>query len=140
MMLPDDSYRPSAGYLLALGGGCLGLTFGSLPIGAVWEMSRGVDPYDAMSGPTTIVFAISYIPLFAVRLIFWPRSSPQLRALTRRLLTGFLIVSFLEAIAAAVFPAVYGATSASTIVILFAILAVLCQVGTVVWLVRYRRV
>ena len=140
MMLPDESYRPSAGYLLALLGGCLGLTFGSLPIGAVWEVSRGVDPYDALSGPTTIVFATSYIPLFALRLIFWPRSSQRLRMFTRRLLTGFLIVSFLEAIAAVVLPVVYGATSASTIVVLFAILAVLCQVGTVIWLVRYRRV
>ena len=140
MMLPDESYRPSAGYLLALLGGCLGLTFGSLPIGAVWEVSRGVDPYDALSGPTTVVFAVAYIPAFALRLIFWPRSSPQLRAFTRRLLTGFLIVSFLEAIAAVVLPAVYGATSASIIVIPSAIIAVLCQIGTVIWLVRYRRV
>ena len=132
--------KPKAGYLLSLCAGLVGFTFDAIALGAIDLAHNGRDATEALSGVGTFAFGYIILLCFAMRLIFWPRSSERVRVCVRAVLTGTLVISLLCAVIGVVLLACGFSPGRSGLAIYFAVPAALCQVGSVVWLLRYRRV
>lgn len=142
-LLDPGDRKPTFGYLLSLCAGCVGLPLDAISLGAMDQARRGGDPTDAISGVGTAAVIVMFVLAFAMRLIFWPKATPIIRTITRASLVVGLGASILGAVTAVGWLAVGGGGRggvARFLALWFATPAVLCQVGTVVWLVRYRRV
>ena len=131
--------KAPTGYILSAVGGCLALTFTVFVLGAIWESSRGHNPLDVFNGVGVAGFVFSYAPIFIMRLIFWPKASVVWKSAARLFMTAFFAASLMATVVALVLLAGPAGLKAGGMTYWMA-LAALCQVGAVVWLVRYRRV
>ena len=138
-MITGSGVKPSPGYLYSLCFGCLGAFFLSLAISGALVARNGGDPESTVKIPGTIFFILAYVPLFAMRLIFWPPASPSLRVFVRRFIT-LVFVATVIATAVSIFMTVSVAGAKDFgMFIYFTVIASLCQIASVTWLVRYRQ-
>lgn len=127
-----------AGYLLSLGMALVSLPCLGIGLGGLLIQRRAGNPLDAMNGVGFVCFVAAFGVVFAMRLIFWPKAPPALRAAVRGAIT-LLLCTLLAASAYAVFVAATTSNADGTS-FYFVVLAALSQIGTVVWLLRYRSV
>ena len=134
----QPSIRPSFGYLLSLAAALVGLVCMSTGLGGALIGRSGGDPIDALNSYTIVTFVGMYGLAFAMRLIFW-RSAP---AALRRAVRLLLIVVFVAAMPLSVTGLILSISMQATmhhgIAIYFSVIAVACQVGSLIWLFRYR--
>ena len=130
----NDSRRPSAGYLLSLTVACTAIPSTAIALGAGWNAHHGVDPANAIGGVGAAALVLGYGLLFAMRLIFWPKASQAVQSLVRTIVSVVLAGSLL----ATAFALWSLTRNGGFLVVWFTVLAALCQIGTAVWLIRYR--
>ena len=138
----ERGLRPiSPGYLGSLAAAMLGLVFACIGVGAISEARLGHDQDLALDEYGVPAFLFAGAIGFTFRLIFWRRIPPVWQGRVRTLMTLIvgLEVTGVIAVVAWFFRAAppqasgLGGTAGSTI-----LLAALGQVGSVIWLVRYR--
>ena len=144
MVLTDTQSRtPSAGYGWSVLPAIAGVFFLFVSLYGSWLQSQGHSPVDAMNWPGDVAFAAIFVLLFAMRLIFWSRSPPALQAAVRTAFTalfGLTVILSAVAVVYALFVTHHGGPHAEPLFITcFTALAALCQIGSVIWLMRYRR-
>lgn len=137
--------RPSPWYLFHLAIAMAGIAFLVFGFGGELRIRAGLDAFQALNheGLAAFVFALSLGYLF--RLIFWRRIPSPYQALVRNLLSLILcaeialavVTIFLLTTQGNVQPV--GGESSSIVVVVFTSLGTLCQISTVIWLLRYRR-
>lgn len=132
--------RPSAGYLLSVGLASLGFTFAACVVGGTWNADHGLDAISVLNGVGAVAFAFSYSPLFVLRLIFWDRSSALSRKVSRLFISSFIMFSIILSVVAVLMVLsthqLHGASAA--LIFTFTVLAAFCQIGSTIWLIRYR--
>ena len=129
--------RMSMGYGASLTIGLVSLPFLGIALGGIVLLARGGDPLDAINGSGLICFIAAYALLFLMRFILWKRSPPAVRNAVRMFLTLVLVSLFVAT----------GYTLVRTVeqtevpgwLLYVVALAALCQIGTVLWVVHYRR-
>ena len=137
--MSDAALRPiPPGYLLTLSLALVSLPCLGIGLGGLLIQRRGGHPLDAMNGVGLVCFVAAYAVVFSMRLIFWPKAPPGLRAAVRVAITLVLCV-LLVASAYAVFVAATTSNADGTS-FYFVVLAAFSQVATVIWLLRYRKV
>ena len=127
------------GYLYSMAAALVGLPcIGTGLGGALIGRARG-DPIDAMDSYTVAAFLFMFAVAFAMRLIFWPSAPAGMRRTVRLLITAIFaieiplaLLAFVEAIS------LPHSTKHGAIAVTFSVFAVLCQVGSVMWLLMYR--
>jgi hypothetical protein len=137
-----SSVEPSGPYQISLAGGVLGLPFLAMSLGGVFNALHGANPVDAAGWPGTPAFIGMFAVVFTARLIFWDRTPPNVKALVRLLITALMGLEVLLAALAVVltvtdwsaFGPHYG-----FFIGWFTFFAALCQIGSVIWLLKYRR-
>lgn len=137
--------RPTAGYYASLGFALVGIVFVAMGIGGSLDARAGVDAFDALdhAGLPALIFV--WFLLYAFRLIFWGRVSPHVQNLVRNALTLLLCIE-VAAAAVALFLMItapdappLGGSSRTIMIVCFTVPAVLCQIATLTWLIRYRK-
>ena len=133
---PAESLRRmSRGYGVSLAFGVVSITFLGFCLSGLYFLRHGGDPMNALGAPGLTCFVSGFALLFVHRLILWKRTSPRLRNLVRDgfrcLFALLLLLSALAVLLVILQPAAPG------FIIFFTVAAVLCQIGTVLWLFRY---
>lgn len=131
--------KPSTGYVLSL-------TFASVAtafIGIALEEGFGVDhngkPAGALQDAGTLGVIIMFGLMFTARLVFWIRIPQHVQSLVRGIMTGIFALSLVGTAALLVGCTVgTGARGSPGGFLTFTVLAALCQIATLIWLVRYR--
>ncbi len=142
MSAPGDlpQTRPSTGYLASMAAALVGLPCLGTALGGVLIGRSGGDPIDALDNYTTVTFLFMFVLAFAMRLIFWPSAPPALRRAVRALLTAIFALSMPLAVFALVQSLTLPQSAKhSFVAVIFSIFALLCQIGSLTWLLRYRR-
>ena len=144
MVFTDPQSRnPSAGYGWSVLPAITGVFFLFLSLYGTWLQSQGRSPIDAMNWLGDVAFAGIFVLLFAMRLIFWSRSPPALQGAVRLAFTalfGATVVLSAVAVVVAFIVTGRGGPHAEPVFIgCFTALAALCQIGSVIWLLRYRQ-
>ena len=138
-----QSRTPSTGYSISIIFALAGVFFLFVAMLGTYLESNGRDPIDAFDLPGQIAFACMFLLLFAARLIFWSRSPPRLQSLVRAAITALFcltVVLTVVTVVWAVFVMARGGPHAQPVLIgAFTTFAALCQVGSVIWLLRYRQ-
>lgn len=137
--------RPSTWHLFHLAMAIVGITALSIGLGGELRIRAGLNGTDALNheGVAALVFALSLG--YAFRLIFWGKVPPHDQALARNLLSLILCAEIVLAVVALYLRATQGdvqpADGAAGMVVatVFTVAGVLCQISTVIWLLRYRR-
>ena len=134
-----SSSPPSPGYLLSIAFACVGFDCLGISIGGGLIARAGGDPMRAMDVDGMVTFVLAYAIIFASRLIFFKGVGQPVRDAVRNVIT----ITFCAEIVATVFSiwlAVFGppSTYALSLPVWFTTVAVLCQIGTLVWLLGYR--
>ena len=127
----------SAGYLASYGFAVVGIPFLAIGLGATIDQRAGRDPREAVSGVGFVAFVFMFVMVFAVRLVFWNRVSADLQALVRAVLSLVLATELIAAVVALGMAPWQGAHGAG-LATWFTVLGVICQIATLIWLVRYR--
>lgn len=138
---PQDTIaarRPSSGYSVSFAFACTAIAF----IGVALEEGFGAGHTDTGSifgQAGTIGLLFAFATGFAVRLVFWTRMSRDIQSLVRTAITAIFALSILMTmILAAICLYRLGSGAASAGMTAFTILSALCQIATIIWLVRYR--
>ena len=128
--------RVSPGYTISLALSLLSFPFDGMALGGLSLLKRGQDPVAALDSPGLICLAAAYLPAFLVRLVFWRRSSPALREGVRT----FVVIVLCALLALTTYTVVRTTLSSGVPgwMVAFVILAFLCQIATLAWLIRYR--
>ncbi len=140
----SGSRTPSSGYVVSLVSAVAGLFFITLTLVGAVLARAGRDSVAATGWPGQTAFAGSFLILFASRLVFWNRSPPALQQFVRSALTILLCGALgLAAVALVLASGVVAGERSPRVHPVFLIgvagLAALCQVGTIVWLLKFRR-
>ncbi len=139
MKPPGGGLRPAPPwYLITFAVGVLTLPFLGIGLGGVLLARAGHDPFDSINYIGTPCLAVAFGLAYAMRLIFWRRSSSSLAASVRKALTivmGFFVFATASAIVVCFIP---GTTPGWAVY--FIVLATLSQSATITWLVKYRTV
>ncbi len=137
-----QSRSPSAGYGWSVLPAITGVFFLFMSLYGSWLQSQGRSPIDAMDWVGDVAFAAIFVLLFAMRLIFWSRSPPALQGAMRLAFTalfGATVVLSAVAVVYALLVTSHGGPHAEPVFIAcFTALAALCQIGSGIWLLRYR--
>lgn len=137
--MKQGGLRPiPAGYLLTLGLAITALPFLGIGLGGILLGRAGQDPFDAWDTIGTTCFVGMFALGFAMRLIFWQRSSPVLVMAVRNLLTIVLALLAIATVYALIVAFGPGETPGWTLI--FVVGAALALIPNMIWLVRYRRV
>ena len=135
--------RFSTGYGVTVGIALAGLVFVSITAGAVFEARTGGDPESAINPFGLFGFLLTWTFLYLIRLIFWEKMSERRQAQMRAIVTGLLTLEVLTTVLVAVLLMAGAGRSSTdpsaTTAIWTCVVAALCQIATVTWLVRYRR-
>lgn len=135
--MPDaPSSVPSSGYSWSLIVAALGVTATTLALMGALYLRAGRDPVDAVGLPGQVAFAASFGLLFATRLIFSPTRTTATKAAVRGALAAVLGVEVVLAGIAAVL--VLSGPPPGLFLGIALALALICQAGTLIWLLRYR--
>lgn len=128
---------PTTGYSLSLIVALVGFTFTVVSLFGILYSRNGRNPLDAYGLPGEIAFACSFGLLFLTRLIFSDKRSPDLQGVVRTIISIVLAVEVAAALVAATL--IYSSAHVvSSFLYYFVVIALLCQLGSVLWLVRYR--
>ncbi len=121
----------------------LGAFFLFLSLYGSYQQSIGHSPIDAMNWVGDVAFAGIFVLLFTLRLIFWSRSPPALQSALRLAFTVFFGLTVVLSAVAVVYAFVVtgrgGPHAEPVFIACFTALAALCQIGSVIWLLRYRQ-
>jgi hypothetical protein len=134
--------EPGRGYQISFFVAALGLFFTPVALVAIHNAQAFSDPLRGIATPVDVSFVCPFLAIFTCRLIFWERSPPLLRDAVRALLTAVMAVTAGLGVAALVLAVAllsHIAVRGAIFVGVFATLAALCQIGSVTWLLRYRR-
>ncbi|TWB65603.1 hypothetical protein FBZ87_12121 [Nitrospirillum amazonense] len=137
--------RPSTGYYLTLGLALPGIVFAATSIAASLQIRAHADPFDILNPVGLPALLFVWFLLYAFRLIFWGKMPAQMQNLVRTLLTLVLCLEVLAGLAA--FILVWNLPTEDLVrgqagfimVEWFTTIAVLSQIATVIWLLRYRK-
>lgn len=129
---------PTTGYSICLIVALVGLTVTVVSLFGILYARNGRDPLDAYGLPGEIAFACSFGLLFLTRLIFSDKRSPGLQGVVRMIISVVLMIEVVAALAAATL-ILTGAHAVGSFLSYFIAIALLCQIGSVSWLVSYRR-
>ena len=134
--------RFSTGYGVSIGFALVGLVFLFIAGGAIIEARGGNDPNRAINLFGLPGFLLMWVFLYLIRLIFWHKVSQQRQAQVRMLVSGLLSIEVVVTIFVSALLMSGGGRSASDPSALTAVttcvMAAICQVATVTWLIRYR--
>lgn len=101
----------------------------------------GGDPIDAFDSYTVIAFLFMFALAFAMRLIFLPQASAGLKRTVRILLSASFALSIPLALLGLVMSlSLPQSTKHGFVAIAFSVFALVCQTGSVFWLLRYSAV
>ncbi|MDE1150609.1 MAG: hypothetical protein PW843_29010 [Azospirillaceae bacterium] len=128
--------RPSPGYLFHFALAAVGITFLAIGLDGSLKLRAGADPMDAMDGAGLVAFLFSWLLVFGFRLIFWGKVPAPGQHLVRTVLIGIFAVEIVCAVAAL---ALLFTGPGSVLVTVFTLAGVLCQISTIVWLIRHRQ-
>lgn len=132
--------RASLGYIYTLGAACIGFALFGFGLGGTLIGRTGGNPLNAFNVDIVVMFILGYAILFATRLLFWPPVPPALRACVRLVVTVIFVLEVPIALVGLVLALnLPPSTPYVTFPISFSIFTVLFQIGTVWWLLRYRR-
>ena len=138
-----QSRTPSGGYGWSFAAGLLGALFLFLAMYATYLQSVGRDPIDCMDWPGQVAFACMFLLMFAARLIFWSHSPPKLQNAVRTGITALFCLTVVLSAVTVVFAAIVldrgGPHTAPIMIGSFTTFAALGQIGSVIWLLRYRQ-
>jgi hypothetical protein len=81
----------------------------------------------------------SFAIAFATRLIFWPRAAASLRHGVRVLTSLIFLLGVPASVISLVIALTLPLAKHTSLPVYFSVLALLCQIGSVLWLVRYRQ-
>lgn len=121
------------------------MTFLTIGLDGAILLRGGRNPVDAMGPPGLTAFVFTFVLCFVARLTFWDKASIAWQSAARTFISvAFIATVLLTACALALFafgmnglrPAAGYDTS---LPITFTLLAALCQIASVTWLLRYRR-
>lgn len=137
--------RPSPWYLFHLAIAIAGIAFIAFSLGGELRIRSGLNAADALNHEGAVAFAFALSLGYVFRLIFWAKVPATYQALVRTLLSAILcaevvfsaIAAFLLATQGDIRPT--GGDGATIMVTIFTAIGVLCQISTIIWLVRYRR-
>jgi len=136
MAMTTGARRPSSGYLVCLGFGMPGIFFADVAVDGVMRLNAGSDSTYPLDHSGIVAMIVAYAIVFASRLIFRPKVAPGTQALLRGVLQAIIVVVAAASVAAAVF--VFTRPLGDTMTSVFAGLAVVTQIASLVWLIRYR--
>ena len=128
--------RASPGYLLTFALAATGVFFLTIGVDGAWRSRHGLDPSDALNHSGVVALVAAFALAFLFRLIFWERVTGKMQDAVRGFLTlviGGLVVA---TVAGAIY--VYRAPAGSLAQV-FTAFAILSQIASVVWLLKYRR-
>ncbi|WP_186457559.1 hypothetical protein [Nitrospirillum amazonense] len=137
--------KPSPGYYASLGFALVGIVFGATAVGGSLDIRAQEDAFNAINGVGLPALIFVWFLLYAFRLIFWGRIPRHYQNLTRTVLSlimcGEVLLTAYALFLVSTQPRgdIVGGESSSIIILWFTILATLCQIGTIIWLVRYRK-
>jgi hypothetical protein len=122
----------------------LSVFFAPVSLLSIYDAFRFNDPLRALGLPSDIAFTSVFLVIFSCRLIFWPRSPLPLKNFVRAALTCLVAILLVLGPTALVLAIAVvhsrGPMSGGAIFVgAFSTFAVLCQIGSVIWLVKYRR-
>ena len=138
-MKPTGGLRPiPAPYLVNLGLGLIALPCLGIGLGGILLGRAGYDPFSSWNAIGLPCFITGFLILYAMRLIFWRRSSPALAAGVRKALTAVMLLLVIATFGAVIIVLTPGTTPGWTLI--FVGYAVLGLIPNLIWLVRYRRV
>lgn len=138
-MKPSEGLRPiPALYLLNVGLGLIALPCLGIGLGGILLGRAGYDPFASWNAIGLPCFIVGFLILYAMRLIFWRRSSPALVAGVRKALTTVMVLLVIATLIAVIIAFSPGTTPGWTL--MFVGYAVLALIPNLIWLVRYRRV
>ncbi|MDZ5645721.1 hypothetical protein [Nitrospirillum sp. BR 11828] len=137
--------RPSPGYLLNLSLASAGLAGLSVSLGGSLAIIKHADAIAVYGDVTPYVFVFALSIGYLYRLIFYSRVQPAIQNLVRCFLTAIFsieLIGFCAALAAfylqwSTFPP--PDVGDRILVTTFTVFTVVCQIGTVLWLLRYRK-
>lgn len=136
----EATTQPSPSYLYTLSAACVGLPCIGVGLGGALIARAGGDPISAFDFDGTAMFLLMFAIVFAVRLLFWPPVPSILRACVRLAVTAILVIEVPLAVLGLVLALTLPPTMSTIFVpIYFSCFAVLFQIGTVWWLMRYRQ-
>ena len=121
----------------------VGLVFLSMTFGGTLQLRRGGDPFDALDSWGVPAFFVIWALMYLMRVIFWRRVPVRRQMQVRIFFVGLFMCELLAYAAGVWFLARTNAgphpsSNANGPVITIGIAGV-CQIATVVWLLRYRR-
>ncbi|MEC4592377.1 hypothetical protein VPG91_15345 [Nitrospirillum amazonense] len=137
--------KPSTGYYASLGFALPGIVFAATSIAGSLQIRAHADAFSIINPVGLPAMLFVWLLLYAFRLIFWGKVSPQKQELVRTLLTLVLCAEVLAGLVAVILlwtqPAgePVGGPGRATMVDCFTVIAALCQISTVIWLLRYRK-
>lgn len=132
----SPTLRPvSVGYLVTFGFALVGLTFLGIGLGAILEARAGHDPMDGINAVGLPCLLFSWLLMYIFRLIFWRRVPEHRQAQARGFVTAVLVVEVVvTGLAIALLM-----SGADVVAVASTGVAAVCQIATVIWLVRYRK-
>lgn len=136
---------PTRGYMLNLVMACAGITFLVIALGSEIRLRAGLDVAGASDHEGVLALLFSGFIIYAFRLIFWSRIPPLFQNLMRGLLSLILCAELVLAVVVIYLVAMQGharppgGPGDTFAIVSFTAMGVLCQISTVVWLLRYRR-
>lgn len=140
--------RPSSWYVFHLNIMMLGMVFLSLGLGGEIRMRMGLASSDAINHEGTWMLIFCGLMGYWFRLIFWGRVSPRYQNMVRIVLTTLLATGLPLAVVTIFSVVTLGDSpfpedpiymhSGPLIAAIFTTIGALCQISTVIWLMRYR--
>lgn len=122
-----------------------GITWLTMVIGGELRIRAGLDPFEALNHEGAVAFVFSLSLGYVFRLIFWDRVSQRHQDFVRKFVSLIFCTEIILA-AAGVFLRLTQANvqgthdkSGTIVMTVFLIFGLLCQISTVIWLLRYRR-
>ncbi|MEA1649113.1 hypothetical protein UAJ10_08780 [Nitrospirillum sp. BR 11164] len=137
--------RPSTGYYLTLGLALPGIVFAATSIAASLQIRAHADPFGILDPVGLPAMLFVWFLLYAFRLIFWGKVPPRTQDIVRTLLTLVLCAEVLAGAAALALalttPTEEPVRGGAGLIMVgsFTTLAVLSQLSTITWLLRYRK-
>ncbi|MBB6253244.1 hypothetical protein [Nitrospirillum iridis] len=137
--------KPTPGYYASLGFALAGMVFVATSLAGSLQIRAHADAFSIINPVGLPVMLFVWFLLYAFRLIFWGRVPAQSQNLIRTLLTLVLCAEVIAAVIALLLAMTQpdgdpvGGQGREIMVIFFTVFGGLCQIGTVVWLLRYRK-
>lgn len=137
--------RPSPKYLFHLAMAIVGMSSLGVALGAEMRYRAGLGTAAVMNHEGLWAFILSMSWGYTFRLIFWGRVPPRYQNLVRNLLSAFMAVELpLAAIAVFLFTTLNSVPPSNhaadrILITVFTVFGTLCQISTVIWLLRYRK-